>query len=1410
MNNSLTIIYTILLLIIFNSSLFAQNEHLEYAIAIEGLGNKNIEAISDDIYGNIYITGTENSNVFVSKMNANGRVLWKKSIAASGFDTGISVEIDRFGNVIVAGRTQDGGDFDPGPGVFLISSYGGFFTIKLDSDGNFIWGMSLPPSHLEGMTIDQDGNVFLAGWYTQTYDFDPGPGTFNMSSPNNRQEGFLVKLDSDGNFLWAAQLGSTSSDFIYDIHTDPFGDIYLTGTFTGTVDFDFTSAWYVVSSNNAVFSCCDVFIQKINSNGGAIWVKPIGRSYEIDMGENISTDPYGNVYITGRFRDSVDFNPDPVAEHMLYSNGDHDIFAMKLDSSGNFIWANSRGSGREDFAEGIIGDADGNCYLTGTWYDTVDFDPGPGVVSKISAGGKDAFVSKLDTNGNLLWVHTIGSTSNEDEGKALHADNWGNIYFTGNFRNTIDAAPGPDTFNLSSPSSDNIYLTKLTQKKIIGHVYLDINQDCTRDANELGFIGRRLIIQPGNIVVETNSGGRWALDELPAGNYTITADSSGTWIPTCAISQSFTVVHPDSFLLTPAIGFVSTTPCPKPDVTVTAPFIRYGFSNQRIYIEAENDITATGSITNPYVIVNIDTLMRVDTSSMLYTDLGNNQYRFDINTLDPGDKANFWIATTVSPNSQWGESLCMSAELYPIAVCTLDSIPNPSPPGITPCLTAYDDSHLEISAECINDSIFFYLSNSGTGDMSCFSQYRIFIDGQLTFLDSVQLMSGTNDTLIFTGDGKTWRLETDQHPLHPGNSQPSITIELCGNLSNWRPNLVNLFPHDDADPHVDIYCGIVTGSYAPNDKTGFPLGLSTNHEILPNGEIEYLIRFQNTGTDTAFTVVIRDTLSADLDILSVQSGAASHNYSFRLYGPRVLEWTFEYIMLPDSNVNEAASHGFTTFKVKQKANLPIGTVIENSASIYFDFNPPIFTNTTNHTIAIPQNSNWDGQETLSFLECDSVIFRGYSYTESGEYFQVVSNGGLDSLYQLDVTILKSSVTNLVESHCNSYTAPDAQVYTTSGQYAAYLTNAIGCDSIILINLSINSTTNTLNENSCNNYTAPDAQVYTTSGQYSATIPNAVGCDSIITINLTITDSTSSVINEEACFNYTAPDAQIYTTSGQYSAIIPNIAGCDSSITINLTIYDSTSSSINETSCFTYTAPDAQVYTNSGQYTAIIPNVGGCDSTITIDLTITDSSSSVISETSCFSYMAPNFFVYTLSGQYTATIPNTEGCDSIITINLTIDSIPINSIAQNGFTLTADATGLTYQWLDCANGNSPILGATNQIFNPTGNGNYAVEITNGTCTTTSNCINITGVGMTGLENDFGINIYPNPTDSKVYLDKTVEGEIHFKLIDNLGRELISKSTDSPRTVLDLSKYPAAVYYLSIRTADKVRTVKLVRE
>jgi uncharacterized repeat protein (TIGR01451 family) len=235
--------------------------------------------------------------------------------------------------------------------------------------------------------------------------------------------------------------------------------------------------------------------------------------------------------------------------------------------------------------------------------------------------------------------------------------------------------------------------------------------------------------------------------------------------------------------------------------------------------------------------------------------------------------------------------------------------------------------------------------------MDCYSEIRIYVDGALYQLDSIRLFGQQSIIFSFAGNGQTWVLQADQHPLHPGNSHPNAHVEACGNAANWTPNLVNSLPLDDADPVIDIYCGQIVGSFDPNDKTGFPNGLTQEHLISPNQQIQYVVRFQNTGNDTAFLVVVRDTLDENLNVFTVTPGVSSHPYTFKIYGSRVLEWTFENIYLPDSFVNEPGSHGFLSYHVEQVPNLSNGTKIYNSAAIYFDQNPPVITNNYFHTIS---------------------------------------------------------------------------------------------------------------------------------------------------------------------------------------------------------------------------------------------------------------------------------------------------------------------------------------------------------------------------------------------------------------------------------------------------------------------------
>ena len=191
--------------------------------------------------------------------------------------------------------------------------------------------------------------------------------------------------------------------------------------------------------------------------------------------------------------------------------------------------------------------------------------------------------------------------------------------------------------------------------------------------------------------------------------------------------------------------------------------------------------TATGALNASYVDVELNPLMTVTASSLPYTAQGNNIYRFQTGNLNPGQCASFNITTTISCNAVLGQTLCMDANLYPVQSCTLDTIPSNPPSGgggtggtlggfPQPCTLPWDQSSLSVDGWCQNDSIYFTVTNTGVlggGNMECYSPMWITVDGVVTYTDSIMIQGGQTLTLSFPGDGQTWILNAEQHPLHP-------------------------------------------------------------------------------------------------------------------------------------------------------------------------------------------------------------------------------------------------------------------------------------------------------------------------------------------------------------------------------------------------------------------------------------------------------------------------------------------------------------------------------------------------------------------------------------------------------------------------------------------------------------------
>lgn len=465
---------------------------LNWAQRIGGTGADRSRDMVVDAAGNVYTTGyysgtvdfdpgagvsnltsAGSSDIFISKIDGSGNLVWAKSIGGGGADSPMAIAIDATGNVYITGGFATTADFDPGPGTFNMTSAGqtDIYIAKYDASGNFVWAKGIIGGtwydHGYSILVDGTGNVHVVGrFYYQggARDFDPGPGTFFLTA--DWEDIFILKLDNNGNFIWAKDIGNVLESRGYSVALDAAGNVYTTGYFLGTVDFDPGAGTYNLTSVGGSTGW-DVFYSKLDANGNFVWAKAMVNStstYYTDgyYGRKIAVDGAGNVYSSGRYSGTTDFDFD-AGTFNLTPNGGYDIYLLKMSTDGDFIWAKSIGGTGYDEGFSLYLGATADIYLTGFFVNTVDFDPGPSTFNLTASGANDdIFISKFDTNGDLKWAASMGGTL-DDQGFGVSIDASNNVYVSGWFQGTADFDPGACAFNQSSAGGDDMFITKLNQ-----------------------------------------------------------------------------------------------------------------------------------------------------------------------------------------------------------------------------------------------------------------------------------------------------------------------------------------------------------------------------------------------------------------------------------------------------------------------------------------------------------------------------------------------------------------------------------------------------------------------------------------------------------------------------------------------------------------------------------------------------------------------------------------------------------------------------------------------------------------------------------------------------------------------------------------------------------------------------------
>jgi len=851
---------------------------------------------------------------------------WERIYGGSGQDAARSLAPTPDGGYIIAG---------------YYNSNNFIFLIKTDVDGKLQWSKQIeadgPGSSTEAFAVlaTRDTGYAIAGYVDED------------ATGSADRDIYLLKTDAYGNKLWDKTFGGSFDDEARAMKELPDGSLVLTG---------FQS--YAGGKEN-------VFALKTDSEGTLVWFNTYGQLEYRRRGHSIVAIPNGDFVIAGE------------SKATLSAVDDKDALALRINANGVLIWNNDYslvgvlGDAQDDEARSVTRTSDGSFVLAG--------------ITKADSPIAQGFLLKIDENGSLtpIWQKLFPS----DNFYAL-ASSGAHFFATGyrssanNLDNVVllklDAngtvvceavvgRGGPDagfalvpvrggaviagsTEQFVGPFGESYaYLVKADENCTVltsyiqANIFRDFNANCQKDLDEPGLRNWvvRLESPFDTLYTVANANGDLKV-EVDTGNYNLILFPPNPYWKSC---DSVVSVYVPNFYDTVYVNVPARTlfDCPRNEVDVMTPVLRRCADN--IYSIRYCNSGTVPSL-NTIVAVTLDPFLTLTGSSITAIPQGNNVYQFDLGTVNNGDCGNFTLTAFLHcDDTQTGQTHCVTALVSPNEFCGNN--------------TGWDGAIIAARAFCENDSVKMILENIGTGGMGGPLGYVITEDVvMLTPPGSpdykFDLDAGQSQVVwSILATGGTFRIIAEQSPGYPGTSYPTAAVEGCQtdtSTSEVSLGFYTMFPEDDADAFVESDCQESNDSdFNPLYlKRGHPKGYDVPHYVSPQTDLDFVIQFQNTGADTVQQVVIRDTLSAVLDPATVYPGAASHPYQFDILGGGIVEFTLSNLnLLPGGGV---PSEGFVKFRVSQKLDVPCETTIFNSAAIYFDFNAPVFSNTTYHTV----------------------------------------------------------------------------------------------------------------------------------------------------------------------------------------------------------------------------------------------------------------------------------------------------------------------------------------------------------------------------------------------------------------------------------------------------------------------------